>query len=488
MSSEIIGRAEELRALQWMYDSDEPEFLAVSGRRRVGKTFLISEFCQPRADWFFSVTGIPRGEYSAQRANFTQEIGRVFYAGAGLQVPNDWFAVFDLLRKSIDHYVQRDQKIVLFFDEFPWMVTHRSRLLMVFDHTWNQYWSHDSRIKLIISGSSASWITNKIINNRGGLHNRVTKRIHLYPFNLRESQDFLKTKGVELNQQQTVQLYMAVGGVPYYLELATKGLSVTELIEKLAFKKNSPLLNEFDNVLSSLFDKPEPYVELIRIIAKHRCINLEALAKSSKLLTSGGGISEKLNALERDGFIQSFLPHYNQKRGIYYRVVDEYSLFYLHWIEPVRKSLKHDSLAPGYWSGQRQSVAWKNWSGHAFESVCYKHLLQIREASKMAPGDIANVWRYVPKGHSQDQGAQVDLLFDRDDGAITLCEMIYSDTPYVIDKTYAEELMAKQAVFKEKTKTKKQLYWAMVAANGLQSNSYATDMITRVVTLEHLFA
>ena len=488
MILKLIGRLTEQEILQEFYNSKQPEFLAVYGRRRVGKTFLIKQFFKNKKNIFFNVTGIWQGNMSDQISRFVAEIGHVFYKDAELKEQDSWFSTFDLLVNTINKFVTKQQKIILFFDEFPWMVTHKSKLLSVVEYFWNKYWSIDPRIKLIICGSSASWIIRKIINNKGGLHNRITRKIKLHTFDLTETKTFLAAYGVKLNNKQIVQLYMVTGGIPYYLSAAKKGSSAMQIIQHLAFNENSILFKEFDNLFSSLFEDPAPYVELIRIIANHHYgIAQEELIKTSKYISRGGRAGDKLNELEEAGFIISFTPYAHKKRGIYYRIIDEYTLFYLKWIEPIRKTLQKGSLEIGYWEKIYTSPSWYSWSGYAFESICYKHLSQIRKQLNIETGAIINAWRYIPKKQSKDPGVQIDLLFDRKDDAITLCEIKYSEHPFVIDKQYATILMKKRDVFIEKTKTKKQIFIAMIASHGVKENLYSNNLIDVVVTLNDLF-
>jgi AAA+ ATPase superfamily predicted ATPase len=484
----LTGRNKEQSTLHDLFQSKRPEFLAVYGRRRVGKTYLIREFFNDKDCFFFNVTGIQHGNMKAQINRFTKEIGRVFYKGGEIKERKNWLDTFDALTQAMEKFVNKDQTIVLFFDEFPWMASPRSGLLQAVDHFWNHTWSNDARIKLIICGSSASWIINNIINNKGGLHNRITRKMLLMPFNLGDTKAFLLAQHINLNHKQITQLYMATGGVPYYLNAAKSGFSATQLIEQLAFQEDSLLFKEFDNLFSSLFKNAENYTALLRIIAQNRYgIGQEEITKQMPNVTRGGGNIRKLTELEDAGFIISFTPLSHKKRGIYFRVIDEYTLFYLDWIEPVRKTLQKNSLEKGYWEIKQKSPAWHAWAGYAFESICYKHLTQIRKKLAISPAAIANGWRYVPTAKSAGTGAQIDLLFDRDDDAITLCEIKYTNEPFAIDKDYARQLQNKLSVFKERTGTKKQLFLTLITANGLRETMYSEELIQGVVTLDDLF-
>lgn len=487
MSNIIVSREKEQRILEQMLCSNKPEFLAIYGRRRIGKTFLIRSFFENKEAIFFDVTGTKNGALSEQIKHFTKRIGEIFYHGARLVAEKNWDQTFEILTEAINSTTS-DKKVVLFFDEFPWMATKNSKLIEQLDYYWNQYWSKNNNIKLIICGSSAAWIIEKIVNNKGGLHNRLTKDIYLEPFNLFDTKEFLSAQGINLTNKQLIQIYMATGGIPYYLAKLEKGLSATQNVEALAFSNKSFLLKEFDNLFSSLFDKYDTYIEVIRIIAKHRYgIGQEELLKGMGKALCGKGGKTILKSLQDTSFIISFKPHLHKRRGIYYKVIDEYTLFYLYWIEPTKDALLEKSLSQGYWEKTQDSAGWYSWAGLAFEAICYKHLPQIRKKLALSPTAIPRVWRYVPTKGSTEQGAQIDLLFDRDDDAITICEIKYTDKPFEIDKQCAKNLMTKIEVFKKITRTTKQIFIAFISANGLKPTMYSEEMISACVTLDDLF-
>lgn len=485
MNMEIIGREEEQKILQRALESSHPEFIALYGRRRVGKSFLITKFFNNKNCIFFYTTGLKEGTYKKQILQFTKILSEVFYNRVELKPKNNWLETLELLTSSFEN-IPKNKKIVLFMDEFPWMATKRSGLLEAVDYYWNRYWVHDKRIKLIICGSSASWIVNNIINNKGGLHNRITYQINLEAFSLRETKSYLSKAGVKLSDNQLAQIYMVTGGIPFYLSKIEKGFSATQIIERLAFRKNSILLEEFDNLFSSLFEDYDTYIKTVRIIAKQRYgIGQEEVIRLLGKSKAGEGGLKILNDLEKAGFIISFKPHFHKRKGVYCKIVDEYLSFYLTWIEPIKGTLLTKSLEQGYWEKQQSSPAWHSWAGLAFEALCYKHLPQIRKALSLNSSAIPNAWRYAPiKG---EQGAQIDLLFDRSDDAITICEIKFTTKPFEIDKQYASNLINKVNIFKKVTKTSKQIFIAIVSANGLKPTMYSEELISNIVTLEDLF-
>jgi uncharacterized protein len=488
--SGVAGREEEQRILELAYQSNNPEFIALYGRRRIGKTHLVrSHFSHKKEGLFFYVTGMKEGLLAEQIKNVTDEIGETFlYSGARLEVRKNWRETFSVLHDNIKA-TPNNKKIVMFFDEFPWMVTKNSRLLQVVEYYWNHHWSRDGRIKLIICGSSSGWILKHIINNQGGLYNRVTRAIYLQPFNLHKTKRFLAHLKIKLNHKQIAYLYMVLGGVPYYFSQIAPGLSASQIIERLAFKKDSFLLKEFNSIYATLFDAQEEHIALVEAIVENRCgIGQENLVTKVKNISSGGRVVRWLEDLENAGFIIRFKPYLHRKKGIYYRVIDEYSLFYFDWVAPVKASLLELGMRKGYWENVQTSPAWYSWAGYAFEMLCYKHIPQISVALGLRPSAIPYTWRYVPSKGSNDAGAQIDLLFDRDDDSITLCEIKYTQTPYVIDKNYAQKLQQKIDVFKRVTKTKKHIFLAMISANGVKESIYSEALLDGgVVTLDELF-
>lgn len=487
MANVVIGRERELDILKQFLNSKKPEFLALYGRRRVGKTFLIRNFFEGKDVIYFDVTGTKNGSMKEQIKHFTKQISQVFYKGVRLEFGKNWDDTFELLTEAIQHSESK-KKIILFMDEFPWMATKNSKLLQNLDYYWNQHWSKHDKIKLIICGSSASWIIEKIVNNKGGLHNRLTRNINLEPFNLGQTKRFLQNLSINLNNKQLAQLFMVMGGIPYYLSKIEKGYSAAQLIEKLAFKRKSFLLEEFDNLFSSLFDDSEVFIEIVRTIASHRYgIGQEDLLKKMGKTLQGKGGLEKLKALQDANFVMSFRPHLHKVKGIYYKIVDEYSLFYFNWIEPVKNTLLKKSLIDGYWDKMKSSSVWHSWSGLAFEAICYEHLPQITKALSLSPTAVPTTWRYVPRKGSREQGAQIDLLFDRDDDSITICEIKYSDKPFIIDKQYATKLKQKIETFKRVTRTHKQIFLAIISSNGLKKTIYSEEMVSSIVTLDDLF-
>lgn len=482
----IVGRQEEQKILMEAFNSKKAEFIVVYGRRRIGKTFLIEQFFKKKKCMFFHVTGIQYGLLKEQLQEFSKEIGRVFYNNAAIASPLSWMSAFEELTKATDNL--KKTKKIIFIDELPWMETKRSRILQAIDYYWNHYWAKDKNLKLIICGSSASWIIKNIIHNKGGLHNRYTRNMLITPFSLQETKKFLESKRIHLQDKQILQLYMVIGGIPHYLEQVKKALSVTQNISNLCFKENGILFTEFEKLFKSLFDDAKAYIELIRIISKSReGVSRSDIEKQSKLSQRGGTLTERLNDLELAGFIKSFLPLKHQRQGFYYRIIDEYTYFYLKWIEPEKRNLLDHKYGSQFWIKKTKTPMFYAWMGYAFESVCYKHILQIRNKLKIDADAKAGVWRYIPKRETDENGAQIDLLFERNDDSITICEIKCTEDPYVIDKKYYHCLLNKIAVYQKVSKTTKQIFVVFISSAGIKKTIYSEEILSGLVTLRDLF-
>lgn len=488
MLSTIIGRKKELKILQETMASQRAEFIAVYGRRRVGKTYLIKQFFNQQSGIFFELTGLNDGSFEEQLTLFSESLSAAFYEDVHLALPKNWMNALHQLTAIIEK-TPKNKRITLFFDELPWLATRKSGFLKALDHYWNTHWTYRKKLILIVCGSAASWMIEKLIYAKGGLHNRITITLPLQPFYLQETQEYLQYCGMDLSYQQALELYMTIGGIPHYLNAVKKGLSATQTINKLCFQKGGTLYDEFDKLFSSLYEDSENYVRIIRTIAKKpQGLQRQRLIADIKKISSGGGLNEKLKNLEEAGFIISFIPLGHSRKGIHYRIIDEYVLFYLTWIEKARKRSSTTPISNVHWETVIKTPAWYNWAGHAFEMTCFKHIDMVRVALEIQHvSSFCGSWKYSPKAHSEKHGAQIDLIFDREDGCITLCEIKYTDKPFIITKEYYQELQKKKSVYQECTGTKKQIFWAIIASSGITKNRYSKMLFCQVVTLNDLF-
>lgn len=473
----LIGRIEEQQILDGKISSGEAELVAVYGRRRVGKTFLIRTYCKDRV--IFEVTGIHNASFKDQLQNFGLALQTVLKSKVSIATPENWVQAFYMLDQYLDG-LPKDKPAVLFFDEFPWLHTQKSSFLQAFEHWWNSSASKKDHLKVIICGSAASWMIDQVINNKGGLHNRVTQTIRLLPFTLAETEQYLISRGIQLNHYLILQLYMATGGIPHYLKGIQKGESVAQVIDRLCFTKDGLLKGEFKNLYQSLFSNPHHHEAVIRALAKKG----KGLTRNEIIeecgLSSGGTATKILKELEESGFIMPYIPFEKTEKESIYKLSDEYSLFYLKFIEHAK------ATGAGTWLRQSTTASYTIWSGFAFESVCQKHLQQVKRALGIAGVlTMASSWRYMPsKGK---KGAQIDLLLDRQDKVINLCEMKFANGEFTIDKKYAAELENKIAVFRSETKTRRVIFPTLITTYGVKKNDYHRDIVQGEVVMEDLF-
>ncbi len=478
----LIGREKEKKKLARILNSKQAEFIAIYGRRRVGKTFLVRESFK-RKKIYFELLGQKNADLKGQLDNFYISLTNAFQPELPIKKPENWKEALSILTKVIKQ--KKSGKIIVFLDELPWLATRRSGLLEALDHEWNSNWSQIDNLKLIVCGSAASWMLEKLIHSKGGLYNRVTDTIHLKPFNLGESDRFLKSRNINLKPMQILELYMVMGGIPYYLNQIEKGKSAAQLINDLCFNEDGLLFSEFNRLFESLFDSAEGHYNIIRQIAKKgNNIKRKELLESS-IHRSGGGFKKKMDELKMSGFIKEIVPYGKKSRDMIVKIVDEYTLFFLQWIEPLQ--LKTTMTNTRFWLNAVKHPQHKAWSGYAYEAVCMKHIDKILDALGIGSisGEIGR-WQLKSARGSDKKGAQIDMLIDRYDNAINICEIKFSNEAYLIDKAYAKQLLNKIDIFEEKAKTKKQVFLTMITTFGIKKNMYSAELVDSEVTLDDL--
>lgn len=466
--SKIIGRDREVEQLEGSLNSDKSELVVIYGRRRVGKTFLIRETYKKHM--IFEVSGIPGGIYKDQLTNFYNGICSQKKTFAKKEVPKNWLEAFNILGEYIDSK-GGDEKKVLFLDEFPWMYTHKSKFVQLFGHFWNSYCSKRSDLVVVICGSAASFMVNKVMKDPKGLHHRITLPIRLLPFNLYETELFLKSKKVHLDRYSYLQLYMAVGGIPHYLEKVRSGDSVPVAIDRLCFERGGLLVDEFNHIFASLFDDSDNHIKIVEALAtSQKGITREELILKSKI-SSGGTLTKTIEELSESGFLSEYEPYSNTSKETLYRLTDEYSMFYLKYIKKNKG---------GSWKTLYSSRSYASWSGFAFENLCLKHDRQILIGLGINGIDAnSSSWR--------NDNAQIDLLIDRSDRTINICELKFSESEFTISKSYADNVRNKKREFIAEMKDRKNVFVTFVTTFGVKSNSHSDEVMDNQVTMDSLF-
>jgi len=467
----IIGRIEQKAKLKSYISSDSSEFVVVYGRRRVGKTFLIREYFNNTFD--FQMTGSANAGMKEQLINFHAAIQK--YNPLLIPFANTWFNAFQQLIELLEQ--SKSKRKLVFIDELPWLDTPKSGFLSAFEHFWNDWASARRDILLIVCGSATSWITGKLLNNKGGLHNRITSRMSIAPFTLGECEEYLLSRNIELNRYQIVESYMIFGGIPYYLSLLEKGMSLAQNIDNLFFNESGELRNEFKNLYASLFKNHGNYVKIVEALAqKAKGLSRDEILSLSKL-TDGGSTTRILQELEECKFIRKYNALDKKTKNGLYQLTDFYTLFYFKFIQ------KNEYNDTHFWSTSIDSPQHRSWSGYAFEQVCLAHIDQIKRKLGISGVQCKTAsWR----SRTAEPGAQIDLLIERKDQVINLCEMKYSTEEFSINKNYSQTLRNKVSAFREKTKSRKAIHITMVTTYGIKQNEYA-GMIQNEVVMDDLF-
>jgi AAA+ ATPase superfamily predicted ATPase len=468
----MTGRKKEYGDLQRLVESKQSEFVAVFGRRRVGKTFLIREYFDNRFTFYH--TGMANTEMQIQLSNFNASLHK--YGKMPYPEVSTWFKSFEQLIHLLENTKQRGKKVV-FIDEMPWMDTPRSGFIQALEFFWNSWASAQKDILLLVCGSATSWMTNKLLRNRGGLHNRITKQIHLEPFTLAECEEYFRANHIELNRHQIVENYMIFGGIPYYLSLMQKQFSMAQNIDNLCFSRKGELVNEFGNLYASLFKNHEKHVQIVEVLSKKaKGLTREEIIKSTKL-PDGGGLTQTLEELELCGFIHRYKAYGKKERNNLFQLSDFFTLFYFNFMNNNSFNDEH------YWTNFIENAPHRAWSGYAFEQVCLAHLPQIKRKLGIS-GVLTSTASWY--GRESGKGAQIDLLIDRNDKVINLCEMKFAGELFVIDKKYDENLRNKRAVFRQETKTNKAVHLTLITTYGVFHNEYWGG-IQSEVTMNDLF-
>ena len=470
----MIGREREKDIIARCLNSKRPEFLVIYGRRRVGKTYLVKNYFKKR--FSFYATGMSDTKTAGQLRAFNESLQQ--YGSDESTSPKDWFEAFSRLRKLLEDpntYVDpASNKKVIFLDEAPWMDTARSDFRSALDYFWNSWASSQEDILLILCGSATSWIIDHILSDKGGFYNRVTMQIRLMPFTLLEVEKLFESNNVSMARKQIIESYMVFGGIPYYLNMIDERLSLAQNIDELILKETGMLHYEYERLFNSLFKHSEKHMNVINALSSKKYGLTRVELSEFKNIGEGEGLTKVLKELEQSGFIRKYMNYTKNNNGCIYQITDPFVLLCLG----VMKDRKFKS-----WMTFVNSPAYYTWCGNAFETVCINHVDQIKNALGITGVESME---YAWKSKKRSGGAQIDLIIDRRDDMINLCEMKYTTEEFVIDEAYEKQLTNKLTTFREETSTKKTLHITMICAAGLKNNKHA-HIAQNILTGEDLF-
>lgn len=482
----VIGRAKEKAELKTVLESKKSEFLGIYGRRRIGKTFLIREyFKNMKGVQFLSFQGQKDVDTKTQIDTFYHELEKQFKINYQLKRARDWQGAFHDFDKFIEKHTLENKKdvIVLFLDELPWFCNSKAGFLPALDYYWNQRWSANAKMKLIVCGSAASWMIKNVVNAKGGLHNRLTKKMYIAPFQFVEVKEFSKTNKLNFTDTQLLQIYMVLGGVPFYWSLLKKTTPISKQIDDLLFGKNAILKNELQNIFRSLFDNSELHLRIVKILSAAKSgIERNTLLNKCQI-KSGGQASQYLDNLIHSGFIESFHLFGNKKKLTLFRLIDSFSYFDSYWS-------KQSLGLVAFWQNKIQTPKLNTWAGYAFENFCLQHINQIIKALEIdRQVEAIHSWHSIDqnkKGDIEEKGAQIDLIIERMDGVLHVIEIKYSQNEFVLKKEDAKNILNKVDRFKEKTQYRGQIKINLVTPIGLKKGLWNDEVFDKTITLKDL--
>ena len=475
----MVGRKKEMQELNDLYNSNRAEFVAVYGRRRVGKTYLIDETFQDRIT--FRHTGLSPAEH--ERKGFLKKQLDAFYYSlikSGMSVekkPKSWMEAFFMLETFLND-IDNGERQLVFIDELPWMDTPRSGFMTALECFWNGWACHHSNRMVIVCGSTNSWILDNLINNHGGLYNRVTYQIELFPFDLKECEQFFQDRAVAFSRYDIVQSYMAVGGIPYYLGYFRRDFSLAQNLDYLFFSKKAKLRDEFNRLFDSIFDKPEFMKKIVRTLySRNTGFTRGDLIKTTGA-TEGETMSKCLNALVASEFVAKYIPFGRKESEPYYKLIDPFCLFYLHFVDSQKETNEQ------FWEQNVTSQPVVTWRGFAFENVCFNHIDEIKRA--LGISGVASTYSAWTKKSNDEPGTQVDLLISRNDNVINMCEMKYYGSDFMVNKDYFKVLLHRQDLLAQEVSRKVSVRNTLITTYGLRRNEYSS-VFTNVITMDDLF-
>lgn len=473
MKENIIGRDSELCQLEAMMESDRPDLMAVYGRRRIGKTFLIKEFFNNTFDYY--ATGIYEGSGKEELDAFCDGLYR--YAEVEKGNITSWMEAFSALRDFLDTI--KKPRIVVFLDELPWLDVPPSRFLKAFEWFWNSWGSTKPGLKVIVCGSATTWMVDRFINGKGGLYNRVTERIYLPPFSLRETESLLQHNGIDWSRAMILEAYMIFGGVPFYLSMLKRSLGLDANVDELFFREKAPLKDEYSFIFRSLFKNSEYYTRLLDTIGSKNMGMTRKEIREKGNLPENGVLTKALKNLEMCDFIRKYSAYGKKERDAIFQLTDLSVLFFKRFVENYNgRDLKH-------WTNMVDNPTRTSWTGIAFEQVSLLHLEQIKRALGISGVSTeACSWQY--RGDEYTPGAQIDLLIARRDRVINICEMKYARDDFEVSSLLEKEMRRKKSTFTSVTGTRCSLHLTLVTPWGLKRNANS-GIFNQCITMDDLF-
>lgn len=475
----MIGRKKEISELEELYLGDQAELIAVYGRRRVGKTYLIEQTFKNR--FTFRHAGLSplehenKGMLEAQLKHFYHSL--LSYGLKDAECPATWLDAFFLLQQLLE--TKSDgQRQVVFIDELPWLDSARSGFITAFEGFWNNWGAHQDNLMLIVCGSANSWMLDKLINNHGGLYGRVTYEIKLSPFTLKECEEFFSSNRVKISRYDIAQSSMIVGGIPYYLRYFKKGLSLSQNVDRLFFDEDAKLKYEFDRLFSSVFSNPDMVKAIVTFLYTKNAGYTRKEITEHLHISDGGTITSCMNALVVSDFVMKYIPFGMSRKQEHYRLVDPFCIFYLRFVQD------RQEMSDRFWEQNSKSQPVVVWRGIAFENLCFRHIRQIKAA--LGISGVASRQSAWSKRADDTEGTQIDMLIDRNDNVVNMCEIKFYSDEFVVGREYYRTIMRRQEILSQEISKKSVIHSTLITTFGLVYNEYS-GVFSQVITLDDLF-
>ena len=475
----MIGRKKEIAELNNLYASQKAELVAIYGRRRIGKTYLVDETFKGRITFRHAglspVEENKSGMLKVQLEHFYYSL--LLHGMKKCKKPESWLEAFYMFEKFLEE-IDDGSRQLIFLDELPWLDTPRSGFMTAFEGFWNTWGCHRDNLMVVVCGSANSWVLDKLINNHGGLYNRVTYEIKLAPFTLNECEKFFENKNIRLSKYDIAQSYMILGGIPYYMGYFQSGKSLAQNIDTLFFSKQGKLKDEYDRLFSSIFSNPELMKKIVSVLYTRNagCTRGEIVEKLE--VSDGGTLTQSLKALIASDFVIKYIP-FGKKKKEHYKLVDPFCMFYLHFVN------KKSKMDENFWQHNVTSQQITTWRGFAYENVCFNHVPQIKKA--LGISGVVTTQSAWSKRSDDEEGTQIDLLIVRNDKVINMCEIKYYGDKFVVNKDYYHTLLHRLEILSKEISPKLTIHSTLITTFGLTYNEYS-GVFSNTITLEDLFA
>ena len=470
----IIGRKAEIKRLTAAVDSPRSEFIALYGRRRVGKTFLINQVF--RNQFIFKMTGVIEGTLKDQFTAFADAMSDYGYDIP--EMPKDWMSAFIMLKNALKQKVNSGERCIIFIDELPAMDAEGANVASAVGYFWNNWASQFDNIVFIICGSATSWMITNVIDSKGGLHDRITVEMPIHPFTLKEVESYLESQRFIWNRQIILQAYMIFGGIPYYLSLLDREESLVQNVDRMFFSQDMQMRREFRRLFNTLYKNPDRYIDVIKALSKSReGLTRGELAKELKC-ANNGHLGKQLEDLVFCDLIRKNVVREKEikSKDSIYQICDFFSLFYMAFIDKAEVEMQ-------YWAHHINTPEINSWMGLTFERICMAHIQQIKHALHI---DTISTISYSWRSKTSTPAAQIDIIIERADKIVNICEVKYSQDEYNLNKEEYDKICKRKNVFIQETGLRHAPWITMITTEGVAQGKYS-EMIQSQVRLDELF-